>query len=656
MAETEKGELVKMEVDYTNACDEKLPVAEKLATDGDLSGALEILMALEKQTRTGADTHSLSRVLVAIVKICRNAGAWDLLNENIIQLSKRRSQLKQALAKMVQECCSFVDEMPDKGTRLKLIEVLRTVTSGKIYVEVERARLTHKLALMREEEGNIEEAATIIQDLQVETFGSMDRREKVELILEQMRFCLMRKDYVRTQIISKKINTKFFDDVSASDLKLKYYDSMIELDEHEESFLDTCKHHRAIYNTASIKEDKAKRELHLKSAILFLLLASHDPEQNDLLRLMENEKGLEDLPTYRELLKLFISPELIRWKSLCDTYGVELREGKTDSPPTSLFPKTEDGEKRWEMFHRRVVEHNIRVMAQYYTRITLARMSQLIELPVDKTEQFLSDLVSSGTVQAKTDRPSGIVSFAAHRDPNSVLNAWSNNLNSLMGLVSKTTHLINKEEMNMSNTENKKRDESPDALEGEPTDDDRQSSASSRSSSSSAYDDVSPDSKYDLLRAAEAGNMEDVLRILAENPERVNLADENGYTALHRACYSDQHEIVKVLIANGADYLKKTHDGWEPLHSAARWGATRCAEILLDLPNVDINAQTNGGITPLHLAVLKPNSRALVAEILLKPELDTRLRSGGDMTSYEQARGACALYKLFEMSEPMFNL
>lgn len=49
----------------------------------------------------------------------------------------------------------------------------------------------------------------------METFGSMDRREKVEMILEQMRLCLAIKDYVRTQIISKKISAKFFDDPTA---------------------------------------------------------------------------------------------------------------------------------------------------------------------------------------------------------------------------------------------------------------------------------------------------------------------------------------------------------------------------------------------------------------------------------------------------------
>ena len=55
------------------------------------------------------------------------------------------------------------------------------------------------------------EAANILQELQVETYGSMEKREKVEYILEQMRLCLAKKDYIRTQIISKKISVKFFE-------------------------------------------------------------------------------------------------------------------------------------------------------------------------------------------------------------------------------------------------------------------------------------------------------------------------------------------------------------------------------------------------------------------------------------------------------------
>lgn len=40
----------------------------------------------------------------------------------------------------------------------------------------------------------------------------MEKKEKVEFILEQMRLCLAKKDFVRTQIISKKISTKYFEE------------------------------------------------------------------------------------------------------------------------------------------------------------------------------------------------------------------------------------------------------------------------------------------------------------------------------------------------------------------------------------------------------------------------------------------------------------
>lgn len=42
------------------------------------------------------------------------------------------------------------------------------------------------------------------------------------------------------------------------DLKLKYYQLMIELDQHDGSYLAICKHYLAIYNTPIIKDDPVK--------------------------------------------------------------------------------------------------------------------------------------------------------------------------------------------------------------------------------------------------------------------------------------------------------------------------------------------------------------------------------------------------------------
>lgn len=109
-------------------------------------------------------------------------------------------------------------------------------------------------------------------------------------------------------------------------------------------------------------------------------------------------------------------------------------------------------------------------MAKYYNRINTRRMAELLDLSQEvkkclikvkienfnnfsyktyskETEEFLSNLVVNKTIHAKIDRLIGVVTFEKKRDPNDVLNDWSNNLNLLMNTINKTTHLINKEEM-----------------------------------------------------------------------------------------------------------------------------------------------------------------------------------------------------------------
>lgn len=51
----------------------------------------------------------------------------------------------------------------------------------------------------------------------------------------------------------------------------------------------------------------------------------------------------------------------------------------------------------------------------------------------------------------------------------------------------------------------------------------------------------------------------------------INEQDEDGYSALHRAAYSNAYQAAVFLLQNGSDINLKTNDGWTPLHSAARW-------------------------------------------------------------------------------------
>jgi len=434
------GRLEKMDKDFGPQVDQLLPETEALQQQGKLQEALEKLLTLEKQARMAADQASTGRILVQVVKLCYEARDWKLLNEHVILLSKKHGQLKTATSKMVQEAMSHLDDTPNMETKLELIDTLRTVTEGKIFVEVERARLTRILSKIREDEGKIEEAADILQELQVETFGSMEKREKTDFILEQMRLLLAKRDYTRTQIISKKINTRFFKDEENEDLKLRFYELMITHAMHEEQYLNVCKFYREVYNTVSIQADEKKWTEVLKNIILFIVLSPYDNEQSDLLHRIYSDPNLSKLPLYSELIKCFVTNELMRWPKIEEIYGSTLKE-------TSIFSSDEAGQKRWNELHNRVIEHNIRVIAKYYTRITTKRLTQLLDLNEQDAEEFLSKLVVSKTIHAKIDRPAGIISFKVNKSANEILNDWSNDINSLLGLIEKTCHLISKEEM-----------------------------------------------------------------------------------------------------------------------------------------------------------------------------------------------------------------
>jgi 26S proteasome regulatory subunit N5 len=80
------------------------------------------------------------------------------------------------------------------------------------------------------------------------------------------------------------------------------------------------------------------------------------------------------LDCYSELAKCFVTNELMRWPKIEEIYGSALQE-------TSVFSTADEaGRKRWSELHNRVIEHNIRVIAKYYTRITTKRLTQLLDL------------------------------------------------------------------------------------------------------------------------------------------------------------------------------------------------------------------------------------------------------------------------------------
>ncbi|KAJ9092508.1 hypothetical protein QFC19_008721 [Naganishia cerealis] len=489
----------KQERDFSPEIAALQPELETLAKQNQIQQALDKLTVLEKQTRNAADLQSTSALLMLIPALTYSLPpqpSYDLLNSSLTIFSKKHGQLKEAVVRMVEKAMTLLDDLKSKGEVdgknrwLELINTLRDISEGKIalvvwlhekiYLELQRARLTKMLAKHHEElaaaapqtaperskeTGKIvtsedekatkpepvtakehrDVAADLMSEIQVETYSSMDSREKTEFILEQMRLESQRGLWPRVRVGGRKINRTYLKEKGNSDMKLRYYELMIQLALHEDNYLDACKAWQEVWDTEEVKSNELQNMQAMEHIIIFICLAPYDNEQSDMIQKLHVNPALRKCVQHYELLKSFITKELMRWPGVESLYGPILRESDVFAPSSGAAGVEDAGSKRWDNLHKRVIEHNIRVIASYYTQITLTRLTELLDLPPDAAERTLCKLVTDKTVKAKIDRPAGIVNFKQKQTADQTLNEWSGDLGKMLGLIEKTSHLINKE-------------------------------------------------------------------------------------------------------------------------------------------------------------------------------------------------------------------
>ncbi|RLN62170.1 hypothetical protein BBJ28_00025553, partial [Nothophytophthora sp. Chile5] len=406
-----------------------LPQAQAVAAGGSVERGCELLLALEKQARLANDVATLKQVVASVLQLCAQYKRWELLKDHIALLSKRRAQKSAAITVIVQRAMEFLAETPSEAVKMDLIGALREVAEGKIFLEKERATLTQMLSRMKEARGEIDEAATILQEVHVETYGAMTKLEKTEYILEQVRLTLAKKDYVRANILAKKILRRTLEEKDFQECKLKFYHLMIEYDTHENNTLELCRHWLAIFNTEMVKAKEDMWKKALQHATIFVVLSPYSNLQNDLLHTLAREKLTEKVPDFAAVLEKFTTKEIVAFPMAQDAV---LKKHP-------VFNHVERGADWWGKLHTRVIEHNIRVVAEHYERIRLPHLANMIGLSEDVpnmliddlrmawqlTESSISTLVSDGSIYAKIDRPAKLVSFHRPLSPEEQLSNWS---------------------------------------------------------------------------------------------------------------------------------------------------------------------------------------------------------------------------------------
>ncbi|KAG5673141.1 hypothetical protein PVAND_003212 [Polypedilum vanderplanki] len=411
--------------------------------------AINELTNLEKKYRTVGDAISLGRILVAFVEIFYDSSKLTELNECIITFSlKKHLQSELAIAAMLRKCCEFVDLISDISIKTKLLETLKFVTDGKLYAEIERAKICKELSLLRKNVDNdIESAIKTLEDLKIDTITSLEKKERIEIILQLMELLIESKDNVKCLIVAKKINKQHLDQtVEYEELKIRYYQLMIIIDKYK-NYLNTSRHYQSIIDTKLMQNDENKDERmkFMALAIVYCILSPFDSEKLNMMQKLMKHKFLSEVPKYRDLLKEYTTIELINWYTMKAQF-------KDDLLALGIFDvNTQEGLKCWKDLRTATIEHNIKVFATYYQRAYLSHMSEFLDINIDETEKHLCNLIVNKSIKAKIDRLTGIVTFSQYKNgindkQENVLQDWLQQVETLMKLIDNTSHLINNEE------------------------------------------------------------------------------------------------------------------------------------------------------------------------------------------------------------------
>ena len=420
---------------------------------------LKKLIDEEKTTRLENEYEKNRTICKKILEIIYSRNDFTNFLKLFEYLTQRKNQSRESIISMVKHCINeILPNLKNNKDSSDLLNTLIKVTEGKIFVEYEYSQAIRKMTEIYIMNNQINEAAKLIQDVQIEAFGSLENEYKIDYILFQMQVLLKKGDFVRTLIVSNKIKRNHLDDEGIELLKVRFFRLMILYYIHEKKYLDISKCYKTLYDFVKSINDKLV-DVQKKDNINPKVIENYSriQKENDLVNLFENYVLFLSICPPELETKNMLNELLIKYKKELDKnihilFIVEKRlSDEIIIIDNNLFNRFKDFEifkKNQELiklFRKYWIQHDLSLFEKFFAKVHLKRISEMTTVPVEEIENEISDMVVNNYIFAKIDRIEKIVNFRKKTDHHDVLDNFNYDMDNMLKKIEETCHLINKE-------------------------------------------------------------------------------------------------------------------------------------------------------------------------------------------------------------------
>lgn len=278
-----------------------------------------------------------------------------------------------------------------------------------------------------------------------------------------MKILLKKEDYIRTLIISNKINRRHLNDEKLEKLKIEFFELMIRYYLHEERFIDVSKSYKTLYDFIKEIEIKMTNEKDIKTEtvetyreilrkenknhlfvnyVMYLAVCPPELETKNMLNELNMfyKKDLEENPDMLLIVTKKLSDDLV----IIDN---DFLSKFINYPAFQVSELNPNGDKHFVLFRKYLIQHDLVIFEKFFSQVRLDRIATMIKINKNEVESEIADMVINKYIYAKINRINSTVNFRPKQESADKLNDLSFDLMKMLDKIENTCHLIHKENL-----------------------------------------------------------------------------------------------------------------------------------------------------------------------------------------------------------------